>query len=150
MSTRSVIAIPQGDSWKGRYCHSDGYPSGQLAEIRSLIQRDGVPRVIEVLTQEHFGWSYLLSEGVSRNSLGDDRAVVVPGYGLAYVNGTEQPDSWITENGNDWGAEWAYVIAAHGVLVFKRAYSDDLAGGWEYLQTVDHDAESIPDWLLDA
>lgn len=61
MSTRSSVGIPThgGDSWKGRYVHSDGYPSGMGPVLRALVQRDGWERVGEVICVEHAGWSNL-------------------------------------------------------------------------------------------
>lgn len=56
MSTRSVIARPDGDGWQGRYCHWDGYPTcrgrqlwqtfdqlGTVEAVRSYAIKEGTP-----------------------------------------------------------------------------------------------------------
>lgn len=109
MSTRSVIAEPQGDDWRGRYCHSDGYPSHQLVALHALVRRDGVDVVRKTLLHDHAGWSFIdpaapdLDGAVpDRNapygspaqqayafspegSHGDGRFANIPGYGIAYT-----------------------------------------------------------------
>jgi hypothetical protein len=59
MSTRSVIAIPEGDSWKGRYHHSDGYPSGVGRELFKLVNERGLKWTRKTL-MAHM-WSTILS-----------------------------------------------------------------------------------------
>lgn len=59
MSTRSIVAVPHGDSWRGRYIHSDGYPTARAAQLWALVQRDGLETCRRVLTEEHYGWSSL-------------------------------------------------------------------------------------------
>lgn len=127
MGTRSVLAVQQGDGWKGRYCHWDGYPDHQLTTLLELIERDGAERVRRVLTEEHYGWSTTgADQGNSHDYQDDPRFVAVPGYGVAYTTeqGQSSLDDWITHDGDDWGTEWAYVIGDRSVTVFERVYDD--------------------------
>src|ERR1039458_5387844 len=57
MSTRSIVAIPESDSWRGRYIHSDGSPSGNGSVLHAMVRRDGVETVRKVLTEQWCGWS---------------------------------------------------------------------------------------------
>jgi hypothetical protein len=111
MSTRSVVAVPNGDAWRGRYVHSDGYPSGIGRVLTELVRRDGVQAVREmVVTGPHYGWSFLenkmpdikgvtpdpdgawASAGAMAHHFGPDgiwgdgRFRAVPGYGAAYTD----------------------------------------------------------------
>ncbi|MBF6189507.1 hypothetical protein [Nocardia farcinica] len=73
MSTRSIVGIISKDLGPvGVYVHSAGCP-----EARMLLEH----------TKTGGGWSYLAAEGDLHNTLGADRAEVVPGYGLAYRDG---------------------------------------------------------------
>jgi hypothetical protein len=150
MGTRSVIAIPEGDGWKGRYCHWDGYPSHQAAILQALVARDGLQTVQQTLTADYYGWSLLQNDqpdiaGVEprkrevghaadaasiaydfgpEGSYGDGRFANVPGYGVAYttLQGQSSSDDWITHDGDNWGTEWAYVLSEGGLLVVKQSY----------------------------
>lgn len=121
MGTRSIVAIKTGDngSWKGRYVHWDGYPDGVGAAVVAVIERDGVEKAVKVLTEEHYGWSSLNATG--GESTDSTRFTTVDGYGVAYVNDTEQPDEWITDAdfGESW-CEYVYVIDPQTGVV--RAY----------------------------
>lgn len=126
MSTRSVIAVPDGESWKGRYVHWDGYPTGVGAQVLEIVQRDGVVKAREVLTTEHYGWSVVSSDCTDEVGPSDsdpNRWVPVPGYGVAYVNGTEQPDEWIEFGENKSWCEWAYVLHDDFLAVYEAVDS---------------------------
>lgn len=113
MSTRSLVGIPLNDGVKGRYVHSDGYPTWQARQLRDLVQRDGVEKVIDTVINKHGGWSSLKADQpdvsaitlppgtdyadveygtpeyvafmFSRKGMyGDGRFLNVPGYGVAY------------------------------------------------------------------
>lgn len=62
MSTRSVIAVQEGDGWKGRYVHSDGYPTAKVPELLALVERDGLDTVVRRITKDRYGWSSLNPE----------------------------------------------------------------------------------------
>lgn len=130
MGTRSVVAIQNGDGFKGRYIHWDGYPSGVGESLLAIVQRDGVEKARQVLTVDHYGWSGLDSSTTADSQLGlgmdDGRFTIVPGYGTAYTThaGQSDPDDWIESDGADSGTEWAYVLRDNELTVLERVYKD--------------------------
>jgi len=151
MSTRSVIALPHGDAWRGRYVHSDGYPTYMGRTLFALVRRDGLDAVIEtIVTGEHYGWSSLSAtqpviKGVTPDKearwgtagyvaslfstdddqvgyYSDGRFANVPNYGIAYtVKGGARANDWHVPDPDAW-TEWAYVMTAEGLLVIKQGY----------------------------
>lgn len=115
MSTNSALAEGQGSTLRGRYCHSDGYPTWQGRQLWTIVQRDGVEKARQVLLHEHYGWSFLDAE---RDAAGfepharmlGDRCEVVSGYGLAY---TDEPAEWT----DPLQYEWAWVLNDDGLTV---------------------------------
>jgi hypothetical protein len=65
MSTCAVIAVPDGDGWRGRYHHHDGYPSGLGAELFALYERTfdrDLSAMTATLIDDHpSGWSSIIS-----------------------------------------------------------------------------------------
>jgi hypothetical protein len=120
MSTRSCVAIPQGDGWKGRYVHSDGYPEHMVPTLLDLIARKGVDRVRDVLINWNPGWSFIGSyEGIT-NYLGNDRAHFISDYGLAYSKKEQPMDSWITSEDNDaLFIEFVYILGPKSLIVME-------------------------------
>jgi len=61
MSTRSIIAKPEGDGWEGVYHHWDGYPSGVGVELltiyRSVFGGDLDAMTKYLIDDEPVGWS---------------------------------------------------------------------------------------------
>lgn len=110
MSTRSVVAVPFGDTWRGRYVHWDGHLVGEVLD--RIVERDGYDRAVQVLTVEHFGWSSLDGIGQDPDREGSDRFVVVPGYGVAY-SADEQPDEWIGPDDLD-GLDYLHLLTPEG------------------------------------
>src|SRR5262245_9375701 len=131
MSTRAVIAEPRGDEWRGRYHHSDGYPSGLGRELWGKIAHYGPERVRKFLIHEHTGWSFIL----------DADWLQTPGFvnydrRYAHVDGEfkrldfrpqcychgERAEKgwWITRRGNDGGTEWVYIIGKLAMTVETR------------------------------
>ena len=133
MSTRSVVAVQAGDGWRGRYVHSDGYPSGVGVTLLKLVERDGLEQVIKTLTQDHYGWSHLSSTqpditGIKppteldfgacgspefvahqfspKGSNGDGRFANVPGYGVAYTDTVLSGGHWGTHYQQATEDEW--------------------------------------------
>ena len=160
MGTRSVIATPYGDSWRGRYCHWDGYPTHMGETLWALVARDGLETVRRVLTEEHYGWSNLsLKQGpefddVHATMYGDGRFAPVGGYGVAYTdtiipgmgeNGKPYQqvteDAWHTPDEDDW-TEWFYVLADDGLWVGRSgrrgavaiARWDSPEPDWEFIE----------------
>jgi hypothetical protein len=117
MSTRSVIAVPHKDSWRGRYCHYDGYPSGvgvELQRIYTEVFQGDLEIMKKHLTIHHHEWADL-------RDLEDDQpeSQVVPHVGRAQKT---DDNSWITRDGDDWGTEWAYVMKPEGIVVYQRIW----------------------------
>lgn len=138
MSTRSCVAIPQGDGWKGRYVHSDGYPEHMVPALLDLIGRKGVDRVVDVLINWNPGWSWIgKSEGIT-NYLGAGRARFVSDYGLAYTREEQPMDSFITsENPDPLFIEYVYIIGPKSLTVLESYATDEvetkrLVNGAEY------------------
>lgn len=109
MSTRAFVAVPYGDSWRGRHTHWDGYPTSRARELWALVRHDGLKTVRRVLTEDYAGWSTIGAgtpdiTGVRANAnasygtaarhasqfrgkyplYDSKRFVNVPGYGVAY------------------------------------------------------------------
>ena len=65
MGTRSIIARRteakswfDGDTFIGRYCHYDGYPTGTGVSILRAVKQLGFKKAVSVLLDEHpAGWS---------------------------------------------------------------------------------------------
>lgn len=140
MSTRSCVAIPQGDGWKGRYVHSDGYPDHMLPTLMDLVQRKGLDRTIDVLINWNGGWSFVGTyEGIT-NYLGEDRAHFVSDYGLAYTKKEQPLTEWITsEDGDPLWIEYVYILGPKSITVLESYMTDEiqnhtLADGREYKQ----------------
>ena len=114
MSTRSITGILHSESAEvgsGVYVHSDGYPEARLPFLKEVIVRDGVDKAIKtILSAVHGGWSYLDTE-YSNNSLGEDRAVLVPGYGLQYADVPADTERMKHSDAiRDYGIEFMYYI----------------------------------------
>lgn len=136
MGTRSIIAKQQGDTWAGRYCHWDGYPSHHGAVIWHIVKRDGVEQAVKTLVDDNFYWSSLnpfqdAEEVPDYTDL--DRFGAVTGYGIAGNENQGSPDEWYTpENYRGSWCEYLYVIAPAGLLVMRTG--DDTILGffrWE-------------------
>lgn len=109
MSTNCILAIPNGDAWRGRYSHWDGNPKSKVPGLRALIERDGVEQVIKVLTEEHHAWSTVrASYGSTEEEDRGEGYTDVPGYGCAYADDERNADEWRTSD--TVSAPWAYVI----------------------------------------
>lgn len=138
MGTRSIIAIPDNDAWKGRYCHWDGYPSHMGHALSMIVTRDGIERARQVLTADHLGWSSIDSgtpsiDGVTPDENADygtaarlafdygpsDRFRVVEGYGCAYSREEADPD-WLGPDTDAW-QEWIYVLRDEGLEVLSAS-----------------------------
>lgn len=142
MGTRSVVAIPHGDAWRGRYVHWDGYPTHMARTLTELVRRDGLAKVTMTLTESFYGWSSINAAQVDESAEPDfdtDRFASVVGYGTAY---TDQPDEWHTPDPEAW-TEWAYVLTPSGLLVVKQGYKspDRVLGLYDW--NTDHDWSAV-------
>ena len=128
MSTHSIVGIPYGDGFRGRYVHCDGYPSYQARVLEELVQRDGRDQVVKALTYENYGWSHLdptYGPDIDHEMYRDGRFRAVAGYGLAYTDTvldfggrkyqqTNEAEWWPNDNGDYCYAEWAYILTPQG------------------------------------
>lgn len=151
MSTRSVVAKVEGDGFVGRYCHSDGYPTARGRELFQTYRDLGnAEAVIKYAVREGESgyWSSFCPPSANPQEV--DRSTpegehdFQNQYKLRYhfnwcyeEDNTDLIRSW----GDDWGTEWAYVIAENGLSVFKRDYASKT---WRLIGTYKWNEE--PDW----
>ena len=143
MGTRSIVSVPDGDGWKGRYVHWDGYPTGVGQSLIEIVMRDGIEVARRTIVDEHVYWSSIdASEGMANPDLhtgqivptGEQRElrpnVVVVGYGNADLNSEaagEDPDKpyWMLNPSNfDCGAEWHYILGDRELFVSVVGWGD--------------------------
>lgn len=147
MSTRSCIAKPDGDGWKGRYHHSDGYPSGLgrfLFEVHGSHFGGNTEAMIKLLIEdEPVGWSSIIDNDLSlpKSYLGYGERPLVPADKARYPNETDysamgpqsfsargdtsdNPDGdWISSaDGPDIMIEWVYVLTPGGLMVIDGGH----------------------------
>lgn len=131
MATRGAVAIRDKDgSTRGRYVHWDG--QALEADVKHLIERDGVEKVIQTLIVDHYGWSHLDSTlGADESpTLGtgyrDGRFKAIAGYGVAYTTHQDQsrPDMWVEDLG-DMMTEYIVVIENDGSLTVLTEHSEE-------------------------
>ncbi len=134
MSTRAVIAIPDGDGFKGRYVHNDGNPRHLGYELGMLVSDHGLESVIKTLiTDSPIGWSIvargmlaLPSGGWSVNS---GNFALIEGWGVAYTRNDASElaaeDDWYDMaycSSADSDIDWVYVLNVHGFLAMSHSY----------------------------
>ncbi len=143
MGTRSIIAIPTDDSWKGRYVHWDGYPANMGKELTAIIQRDGYETAVKVLTQDHKSWS-----SISSNPIDPEGNTIVPGYGVAHDDIPENDDPWLLPSDEHW-TEWVYLLLPFGIAVYEQTSTEgDLFRGL-YDWAEDHDWTAIQNSIFE-
>lgn len=150
MSTRSIVAIPLDNGFRGRYVHSDGYPTHMGRALHIIAKRDGVEKARRTLVEDHFSWSVLFPER-SDEELGefahgrDDTAV--SGYGVAYKEATA--DEWCDSKDPDGDLEWAYVLNDTSVSVLMRVdrFRNDRPPRWLHVgdlsYALDYDRDQL-------
>ena len=141
MGTRSVIAKPYGDIWRGRYCHWDGYPRHNASAIFHLVQRDGLEVARKTLIDDNFYWSSINPFTEYGKDTGDACFQYVPGYGKAGTILQSDPDEWWTPNDLDsaW-IEWVYIMADDGLMILDAGKK--LFGCYPWIL-------QEPNWLLE-
>jgi hypothetical protein len=131
MGTRSCVAIAEGDGFRGKYVHWDGYPTYMGKTLHTLVNERGLDEVQRVMVHESAGFSCLDPRKTELDDYeGDGRFMVVPGFGIGYNPDSEQGDvdDWITPFHNDeskrdsWGTAWAYVLSDGGLVVYHMSY----------------------------
>jgi hypothetical protein len=126
MSTRSIIAVPHGDGWKGRYAHWDGYPEWMGRALWEIVQRDGIDAARRTLAEDNFYWSNVNPSAVALDEWQQDgRFRLVPGYGITGTS-EQAKDEWIYSTDFDyWGTEYVYVLCDSMLMVGA------VNGGWQ-------------------
>lgn len=122
MSTRSIIAVPHEDNWRGRYVHWDGYPAHMGQELSEILRRDGYAKAVKVLTEDYKSWSSISS------TIGATERLVA-GYGEPHTDIPDNEDPWIYPQDEDW-TEWVYLLLPFGIAVYiRQSVSDDIFAG---------------------
>jgi hypothetical protein len=156
MSTRSIIAISNGDGWKGRYCHSDGYPSWNGRVLWNAIAKhpDGPEKAIAVLEEflsdngpGAFGISFISDDSFLADmclASWEDRpgGAGNPDGNVRVYKGRPGEDGpgWWYDNTKSDREEYLYVASLGGLMVFEtHRDGDKLLGTFRY-------DEPEPDW----
>jgi hypothetical protein len=176
MSTRGIIARSTGEgTFSGRYHHWDSYPSGGLGAAlielyRGYFKRDPI-RMLEVLLDEHTGWSTIVHKdfklkpgytniGSRPDSMTIDQFMAQPlnRRPQCYCHGQRREEGWVADETSDCGAEWAYVfetIPAHDeepeqkilhVLYPEKNQSGEYA--WKEAGRIDLDSTDEIPWIV--
>ena len=138
MATRSVVAIPAGDGWMGRYVHWDGSPGSRLPVLLDLVKRDGLDAVIRTVIEDNYGWSYL--DSTQTHELDgyhtDGRFIARPGYGAAYTLNQAGGSQMETDTTADpvW-IEYVYIMGPRTITVLENTMD-----GWRRADSVRYDA----------
>lgn len=155
MSTHSTVARALDNGFEGRYVHGDGYPGYQVVVLLRLVSRHGIETVRRVLLEEHYAWSLLdPHRGAGYLNAMGERAVNVPGWGLAYTDtpltydpfGTPQhpyrqatADEWCRHD-NDPDVDYAYVLNDDALSVLQNRGD----ARWDHLGDVPYDTGTTP------
>jgi hypothetical protein len=133
MGTRSVVAIPTDNGFKGKYVHWDGYPTAMAKNLHALVAQHGVEAVRCAVVDEHGGWSSIDPTATSMPSHYDpERFEVVPGVGIAYTPQEQPLDTWISSGDEDNGwVEWGYVLNDTHLSVLRPPQKAE--GAWEHV-----------------
>lgn len=132
MSTRSIIALQHGDGFRGRYCHSSGYPTYMGPLLLKEVHAAGVEALEAFLDDDGpgaWGISYLAPGFLTDPVCEGWQDVPVAGnYNhRVYRNRKgEGPTGWMTHDSKLLGgAEWCYTVGRGGVMVGVVMYNLD-------------------------
>jgi hypothetical protein len=154
MSTRACIAKPDGDGWRGRYHHSDGYPTGLgvalMEHYNGYFQGDLDAMTTYLIDNEKVGWSFIhgtdLSLGPQWQEYDEypktpegwtDYSAIGPQSYTARGETSDKPTGdWIThEDVDDVFIEWSYILTPRGIIVYYGTHTplgmvewDDIEG----------------------
>lgn len=139
MSTRSCIAEPVGDGWKGVYAHWDGYPACQGPRIWEDLTGRFQGNVPEFLKQQVHGHPGGWSQFPKTCYCHDPQREREPPMIITSEDGDESA-LWI---------EWVYVLGPRALTIFKsvpleRRAAYDYRYGWQVVCSLPYDA--TPDW----
>jgi hypothetical protein len=137
MSTRSIIAVQHGDTFRGRYCHSDGYPTWMGKTLFTEMKAAGVDTLEAFLSEDGLGaWgiSYLAPGFLTdpRPMPWDEAGQFPAGkwedYNFrVYRNRAgEEPSDWMLGTDTMFsGTEWCYVCSVGGLMIGKVCFDKD-------------------------
>lgn len=166
MSTRSVVARKTEDSWKGVYCHWDGYPTARGPEIFRILReqffrdpesskwgnaqadpKTAVRAFCDIYIDGHLGgWS----------SFGDECYCHSPHFVMR--DGAEEKTFATPESSDPLFIEWVYVIDPETQTMEVLCNYDKLAkndGSWQPGQPYEYSWKNVatvdlnrdePDW----
>lgn len=164
MGTRSILAIPLDNGFKGRYCHDDGYPSHMARQLHAIVRRDGVETARKVLTEEHNSWGGIYADverGRTVAAYSDaELESFAPGYGRFYDD-PDDADWWVSNDGSDDGTEWAYILNERALTILQRMHANDTPavgafgyndpdGFWLHVGDLPYDQDIDEDYLAKA
>jgi len=131
MSTRSIIAEPHGDGWRGRYCHWDGSPVSKLPELTALVLRDGVDEVRTALLHNRLSWSSIDPNAQNGVHYGRDDLGYVKGYGFAHTD-MEANEPFFTQSDTEFAwAEYLYILGEKAIFYATAEGSKEQGNlGW--------------------
>lgn len=87
MATRSIVAEPYKDGWRGRYVHWDGSPQTRLPILQRIVIRDGVKKARKTLIHNRISWSSLCDTQKGLGEYDDpSRVSAVDGYGVVHTD----------------------------------------------------------------
>jgi hypothetical protein len=140
MGTRAVIAKPDGDGWKGRYHHWDGYPSGLGATLIAAKDKhfggDLAKMTKHLIDDEKVGWSTINVVNPAGPPSWDELASRNVNPQSYTARGETHPDEdgmWIHSTDKEVsGAEWAYVLFEDGIDVYEGDYGVFGVGGGNF------------------
>ena len=140
MSTRSIVAIPAGDGWMGRYVHWDGGPARRLPILQELVKRDGIVPVIDTIVRNNYGWSHLDPEQTHEleGYHTDKRFIAQPGYGVAYTLEQAGGEQMETDQTADpvW-IEYVYILGPRTLTLMEGV--TDGPQSWRLMGTYHYD-----------
>ena len=119
MSTRAIVGVPWGDGVRGRYVHSDGYPTHLGAALWRLVAEDfGGDELAELVCWlGPDGWSWIVPDSPE-------------GWGRPYNNGkSDTPEGWwvtapaLSDDDDHGGTEWGYALTASTLTVFRIGWN---------------------------
>lgn len=124
MGTHSCIAKPEGDGWRGRYVHWDGYPTGVgvtlVTALTEAFKGDLDAMTAKLIDNEPVGWSIIAGADLSQPGCWVDSGDRPNNAPASYSARGETGDTWITSQDEAFpGVEWVYVLTPSGVMVWE-------------------------------
>ena len=121
MSTRCCIAKRYGESWRGRYVHCDGYPTGVGTALHQAVRQLGYEAACKLLiADEKVGWSVIYGKNIDFTMPPCWPYTGEPQGPISYSARGETEELLLTPKDAS-EVEWIYIMDDRGVEVL---YSD--------------------------